>query len=237
MKMNCTVWFTFQTNGTSGTNVVGSYDPTMGHSSTLRVGDFSLTDDGKLTFPALALVVGAKLESGTAGSGFVGTIQSMAREGVAIVAIATGTFNGSQGSIMGGISCHCRWTVLGISEVSGRFGTFSVRQGDPLARYNAAKNAHRARFVNFTDNEAGWTNTARAIAAELGHHLDSWHVVADGKRMSPAQWADNAEAMLDEHHRQQRLERARRLGVVPPGARDVRFLEGRGRLRWEFVTA
>lgn len=256
MKVNCTV--RFNANVRSENIGTGGYTPSMGHCSTLSIeGEPFLVDDGdgNLNFPVDEFKVGASLETGTRGSKFSGVITSVARNetkyGPSISITAVGEFDGVQGSIMGGTSCHLGWEILAISRVSGRFGTFDIRGGaDVMARYDAAKAAHRAKFYQWKSTGQAypadivvWTDYAKAIANKLGHRLGecsydgSQTMVESRTTVSPAQWADNAEQWAEEADRKARLERARRLGSVPDNAKDVRFIEGKGRLRWEFVLA
>lgn len=264
--MQCTVRFSFSVNGTQ---IVGGYSPDQGHSSSLKIGGENvLADggDGNLSAPVCRFLSGSEIETGTLNSRFVGRILSVSSvesecwnvfPPKRLKVLAIGEFDGSQGSITGGISCHCGWQIVAVSSVSGRFGTFEIRGGDPLARYNAAKNAHRARFgkwveveehfpenpaFKWTETVVEWTPLAKRIATELGHTLEKRFVSSPGAERydacSPAYWADNCEAWLEEKQRLTRLARVKRLTRnIPANVRDVRFREGKGRLTWEYVTA
>lgn len=253
MKMQCTVRFNFTI---SGNEIVGGFDPEMGHSSSLSIDGEKIlrqTRDGLLCAPLKAFKVGAAIETGTNKSRFVGQILSIQAEGESeperLTVLAVGEFSGTQGSIMGGTSCHCGWKIVAVSAVSGRFGTFEIHGGDPLARYNHARDTHRAKFYSVRENSWGglepvWTPLASRLAKELGHQLmDGIMEVRVDKPdyidcLSPAYWADNCEEWLEEKQRLARLARVKRLTKnVPPNVRDVRFQDRNGKLRWDYVTA
>jgi len=120
----------------------GDYSPHMGHASSFIINGTEVLEDdkdGSLTYSRLPKA-GDWIESRTACSTIRGRVMARAGRFIKVVGEGEGALN----SILGGISCHARWTVK-VHSVDGTFGKFIG--SNCVERYEAAKGTHRALFT------------------------------------------------------------------------------------------